>query len=80
MPFDSKTIRMATKSTPPYFKIQLKACCPLNTPLLRSLTYIKKQHRPSEYLQGYLVGSSSSIVLLDSAKVVFPRCFSACGH
>jgi hypothetical protein len=42
MPFDSKRIRLATKSTPPYFKIQLKAYYLPNTSLLRPLTSIQQ--------------------------------------
>jgi hypothetical protein len=81
MPFDSKTIRLATKSIPPpYFKIQLKAYCLLGISLLRSLTSIQKQHQISECLQGYMVDSSPNIILLDSTRVGFPRQFSAIGH
>jgi hypothetical protein len=46
MPFDSKRIRLAIKSTPPYFKIQLKAYCLSNTSLLRPLTSIQQLRAP----------------------------------
>jgi hypothetical protein len=48
--------------------------------LLGWLTSIQRQHRPSEYLSGYMVDSSSNIVLLISARVGFLRQFSANGH
>jgi hypothetical protein len=80
MPFDSKRIRLATKSTPPYFKIQPMAHCLQDVSLLGLLTSIQRQHRPSEYLQGYMVDLSSNIVLLISARVGFLRQFSASGY
>jgi hypothetical protein len=43
VPFDSKRIRLASKSTPPpYFKIQLRAYYFLITSLLRPLTSIQQ--------------------------------------
>jgi hypothetical protein len=73
MPFESKTIRLATKSTHPYFKIHPMAYCLADTSLLRSLTSIQRQHWPSEYLWGYVVDSSFNVVLLDLVGVEFPR-------
>jgi hypothetical protein len=80
MPFESKTIRLAIKSTPLIFKIQPKAYCLSDTSLLRLLSSIQKQHRHPECLRGYIVNSSLNVVLLDSARVGFPRQFSANGH
>jgi hypothetical protein len=80
IPFESKKISLVTKSTPlPYFRIQLKAYCLPGISLLRSVTSIQKQHQHPEYLWGHMV-DLSSIVLLDSAKVGFPKQFSANGH
>jgi hypothetical protein len=63
----------------PYFHIQLKAYCLPGISLLRSVTSIQKQHQHPEYLRGHMV-DLSSIVLLDSAKVGFPKQFGANGH
>jgi hypothetical protein len=70
MPFESKTIRLATKSTP-LFKIQPLAHYLQDASLLRSLTSIQRQHQPSEYLRGYMVDSSSNVILLALARVGF---------
>jgi hypothetical protein len=71
MPFDFKSIRLVTKSTPPpYSKIQPMSYCHPDTSLLRSLTYIQKQHQTSEYLQGYLVGLWGIIQPLQSLSYV----------
>jgi hypothetical protein len=43
MPFESKIIRLAIKSTPPYFKIQHNAYCLPDISLRRSLTSIQKK-------------------------------------
>jgi hypothetical protein len=80
MPFESKIIRLATKSTPPYFKIQPLAYCLAGKSPLRSLTSIERQHQPSEYLWDYMVNSSSSVILFISARVGFLMQFSANGH
>jgi hypothetical protein len=60
-----------------FFNIQLKAHCLLGISLVRSLTSIKKQHEPPGYLWGYMVDSSSNVVLLNSARAGFPRQFNA---
>jgi hypothetical protein len=48
--------------------------------LLWPLTSVQRQHRLSEYLRGYMVDSSSNVVLLISARVGFLRQFNANGH
>jgi hypothetical protein len=80
MPFEFKTIRLATKSTPPYFKVQLMSQCLPDTSFLRSLTSIQNNIGSLEYLRGYMVNLSSNVVLLLSAMVGFPRRFSVSGH
>jgi hypothetical protein len=81
MPFESKIIRLAIKSAPPYFKIQHKAYCLPDISLRRSLTSIqKKNFGPPEYLRGYMVNSSSNLLLLISAMVGFLGQFDANGH
>jgi hypothetical protein len=79
MPFESKTIRLAIKSTP-YFKVQPMSYYLPSTSLLSSLTSIQKQHRRLGCLRGYLVDSSTNAVLLNSVRARFPRWFSASGH
>jgi hypothetical protein len=71
VPFESKTIRLPTKSTP-YFKVQLKTYFLPDTSLLRSITSIQKQHQPFECLWGFMANLSSNLILLDSARVGFP--------
>jgi hypothetical protein len=79
-PFDSKRIRLATKSTPLILRFTLWHIIFRMRLLLGSLTSIQIQHRPSKYLQGYMVDSSSNVVLLILARVGFLRQFSANGH
>jgi hypothetical protein len=81
MLYESKIIRLATKSTPPpYFKIQPLVYCLAGKSPLRTLTSIQRQHQPFEYLRGYMVDSSSNVILLISARVGFLRQFSANGQ
>jgi hypothetical protein len=53
------------------------AYCLVGASPLRLLTSIQRQHRPYEYLQDYMVDSSSNVMLLILTRVGFLRQFSA---
>jgi hypothetical protein len=80
MPLESKTMRLATKYTPLILRFNLRHIVFQVHLFLGHQLPSKNNIGPPEYLRSYMVDTSSSIVLLDSAMAGFPWQVGARGH